>query len=86
MPWRQPLHQVFFAFDHSHIHILHRVVRFAHGPFAARAVDDGVFHGDVQSFFLGKVTVNRRRTLDQQLSRVVALHSIDIGLHFVGLA
>src|SRR5574337_1480144 len=70
------------AFLHlAQVDILYRVVRLAHGPLAARAVDHGALDGLVQHRLVGEIPLDGVGAGNQQLARVVALHGVHVGLH-----
>src|SRR3546814_10580859 len=49
--------------------------------FTARAVDGGGAHGAAHGIFLGYIALDGRKAGSQQLSGVIALYGIDVGLH-----
>src|SRR3546814_20239362 len=51
------------------------------GEFTARAVDGGGAHGAAHGIFLGYIALDGRKAGSQQLSGVIALYGIDVGLH-----
>src|SRR5438105_3110034 len=73
-------HLVLAVLDAAQVDVLDRVVRLAHGPLAARAVDRGGLHRLVQCLLVRQVALHGVGPGKQQLAAVVALHRIDIGL------
>src|SRR4029077_7394950 len=68
------------ALDLAQIDVLDRVVRLGERELASWTVDRGLLHGGDESIPRADIALDGAKPGDQELSGVVALHRVDIGL------